>query len=97
MMKYPLSIRLGERQSAEPNTCGSCGYYSRPTEGCRGNCNFKMPPWIMLLHTHDNGDHCIEEDQDEMAEAEMNCGMGKDGQCSQAGTEYCDWNCPFSR
>jgi hypothetical protein len=52
MMKYPLSIRLGERQSAEPNTCGSCGYYSRPTEGCRGNCNFKMPPWIMLLHTH---------------------------------------------
>lgn len=44
-----------------------------------------------------NGDHCIEEDQDEMAEAEMNCGMGKDGQCSQAGTEYCDWNCPFGR
>ena len=46
---------------------------------------------------NDNGDHCIEEDQDEMAEAEMNCGMDRNGRCSQAGTEYCDWNCPFSR
>ena len=37
------------------------------------------------------------DEYDEIAEAEMNCGMNSDGQCSQAGTEYCDWNCPFSR
>jgi hypothetical protein len=46
------AIRLGERQTAEPNKCGSCSHYRRPSEGCRGNCNFKMPPWIKLLHTH---------------------------------------------
>jgi len=44
---------------------------------------------------YDNGDHCIEEDQDDVAEAEMDCGLGHDGQCSQAGTEHCDFVCPF--
>ncbi len=24
------------------------------------------------------------------------CGQGSDGSCSMAGTEYCDWECPFS-
>ncbi len=24
------------------------------------------------------------------------CGKGPSGSCSLAGTEYCDWNCPFS-
>ena len=48
------AIRLGERESAEPKTCGSCKHYYRPRDGDggRGNCNFKMPPWIKLLHTH---------------------------------------------
>ncbi len=34
---------------------------------------------------------------DEMAEAEMNCSMMADGQCGQAGSEYCDWVCPIRR
>lgn len=38
-----------------------------------------------------------DDDGDEMAEAEMNCGKMRNGQCSLAGTEYCDWSCPFSR
>lgn len=25
------------------------------------------------------------------------CGMGSDGQCSKAGSEDCDWECPFNR
>lgn len=25
------------------------------------------------------------------------CGRLPDGSCMQAGTEYCDWDCPFSR
>lgn len=37
-----------------------------------------------------------EEGDDENAEAEMNCGEMPDGGCSLAGTEYCDWSCPFS-
>jgi hypothetical protein len=24
------------------------------------------------------------------------CGQDGDGNCSMAGTEYCDWDCPFS-
>jgi hypothetical protein len=24
------------------------------------------------------------------------CGKDANGSCSQAGTEYCDWECPFS-
>jgi hypothetical protein len=24
------------------------------------------------------------------------CGKDPDGYCSMAGTEYCDWDCPFS-
>ena len=57
----PDSIRLDARQSAEPNTCGSCLHYRRPDEGCRGNCNFKMPPWIRLLHAHAQADCGIPE------------------------------------
>ena len=45
---------------------------------------------------YDPADDEIDVD-DEIAEAEMNCGMNSDGQCSQAGSEWCDWNCPFSR
>lgn len=34
---------------------------------------------------------------DELAEAEMNCSMMHDGQCGQAGSEYCDLVCPIRR
>lgn len=34
-------------------------------------------------------------DDDEDAEAEMNCSMGADGQCGQAGSEYCELSCPY--
>ena len=30
-------------------------------------------------------------------ELEFDCGLGPDGQCSMAGTEDCDWECPNSR
>lgn len=36
------------------------------------------------------------DDDDEDAEAEMNCGEMPGGGCSLAGTEWCDWSCPFS-
>lgn len=36
------------------------------------------------------------DDEQEMNEAEMNCGMGADGMCDQAGSEYCDLECPFN-
>jgi hypothetical protein len=32
---------------------------------------------------------------DELDELDMDCGLADDGQCSQAGTEYCDFECPY--
>lgn len=36
-----------------------------------------------------------EEDREDL-DAEMNCGRGADGYCDQAGSEYCDLECPFN-
>lgn len=36
-------------------------------------------------------------EEDAFEEALMNCSMGRDGLCGQAGSEYCDFECPFSR
>ena len=35
-------------------------------------------------------------DEDAYEYAMGNCGMGRNGQCSLAGTEHCDWDCPYS-
>lgn len=35
------------------------------------------------------------DDPDPMDEAELECGLGGDGQCMLAGTEHCDFECPF--
>jgi hypothetical protein len=43
----------------------------------------------------DNDDGSFSDD-DAMEELESECGRGRDGSCSLAGTEYCDWECPFS-
>lgn len=38
-------------------------------------------------------DDIIDETDDEDCD-EGDCGMGPDGQCQYAGTEWCDWSCP---
>lgn len=32
---------------------------------------------------------------DEQDEEEFDCHLGADGQCGAAGSEDCDWNCPY--
>lgn len=39
-------------------------------------------------------DEMLDDDEDSFAE--MACGRTPSGGCSQIGTEYCDWSCPFS-
>ena len=51
-----MIVRLTERQSAEPRTCGSCKHYRRPDESDRGKCDLTMPPWIKLRHAHASGE-----------------------------------------
>lgn len=43
---------------------------------------------------HYYDDYDCDELEDEF---EFDCGLGPDGQCSMAGSEDCDWECPHSR
>ena len=36
------------------------------------------------------------DDDCEYEEAMMNCSKGPDGYCEQAGSEYCELECPFA-
>lgn len=45
-------------------------------------------------YEHDYDDDHDEPDDDE-AWDELMCSMGPDGQCGQAGSEYCDFDCPY--
>lgn len=45
-------------------------------------------------------DECTGEWSPEAEEEEMDlmmCSMGRDGQCGQAGSEWCDFECPIMR
>lgn len=45
---------------------------------------------------HQHADDSDFDDEDAMDSLLDECGKGRDGSCSLAGTEYCDWECPFS-
>lgn len=38
----------------------------------------------------------MSEEEERAREAEMNCSMTSDGLCMQAGSEYCEFECPFN-
>lgn len=38
-------IRLNEYQTAEPECCGSCDYFTGRGDG-HGICHFRFPPWV---------------------------------------------------
>jgi len=40
--------------------------------------------------------HCPDDDDEGSPELEFDCGMMPDGTCQLAGTEECDWDCPYS-
>lgn len=35
-------------------------------------------------------------DEGGLDDAEMECGMTSSGLCTLAGTEHCDWDCPYN-
>ena len=50
--------------------------------------------WKRLNHGRDDDEDWGEEDAlDDLAQE---CGLLEDGFCTLAGTEYCDWECPFA-
>ena len=46
-----------------------------------------------LVDDEDDGSFSDDDALEELAE---DCGKDRHGSCSLAGTEYCDWECPFS-
>jgi len=44
----------------------------------------REPDWLIYQDDCEPFDDCAAFDD---------CGLGADGQCSQAGTEWCDWEC----
>lgn len=38
-----------------------------------------------------------DEVEDDDLYLDEDCGKGPDGQCSYAGSEFCDWDCPLER
>ena len=46
----------------------------------------------------DNNTACdIDDEEDEFERAMDECGQMHGGGCMLAGTEFCDWECPFSK
>lgn len=58
-------------------------------DGCLGSVQDR-PADDYEDHFDDEADGFSEEE-----EAALNCGMGPNGQCDQAGSEYCDLQCPY--
>ena len=46
-------------------------------------------PSCWLINEADMDDDDLEEEE------EFDCGMMPDGTCQYAGTEMCDWECPY--
>lgn len=45
----------------------------------------------------DDDDSPSSDDDDDFENAMDECGQMGDGFCTMVGSEYCDWECPFSR
>lgn len=44
---------------------------------------------------YDDPDPLFDEPEDEDEEAALDCGRAPDGTCTHAGTEYCEFECPY--
>ena len=52
----------------------------------------------MYTDPDDDEDYDNGYDDDPLDEYEaFDCGMDRDGNCGKAGSEECDWACPYSR
>jgi hypothetical protein len=71
---------------------------------CRGNpdntlCGFDQSEYDQITRDYDDEEADFADDfdeQDELEDAMQNCGMMQNGICMKAGSEECDWECPFS-
>lgn len=52
-----------------------------------------MPADLRPARAEDDGYPYDDEDNED--ESDFDCHMGPDGSCGLAGTEACDWECPY--
>jgi len=78
-------------------------YYGYTCKRCGLFYAFGCAPWDDPPEFEDSDDYGdydpyddYDEGGDEFEEALMNCGQLPDGSCTKAGSEECDWECPFS-
>ena len=71
--------------------CARCGLFY--AFGC---APWEDGPWVDEDYDGDDDDYASDCLEDELEEAMQNCGQLLDGTCMKAGSEECDWECPFS-
>jgi len=79
--------------------CPSCGeLIARPEDAQAGHlpdecrtCGFPDPGAVAEYHCGPDWDELDPDDDDDDL---FDCGMMPNGQCSKAGSEECDWDCP---
>lgn len=71
-------------------------YYGTRCDICNLFYPFGCAPWDDDEEPDDDRDDYDDDLPDEFEEAMQNCGMLADGTCMKAGSEECDWECPFS-
>lgn len=69
----------------DPNWCPICG---EPIEVCRAMGH-------SALDDDDDGYPYDEEDFDDEDPFDFDCAMDARGNCGKAGSEECDWECPY--
>lgn len=47
------------------------------------------------MHDPEDDEDYFDSEEDEDGWDEVACSLGPDGQCMQAGSEYCEFSCPF--
>lgn len=72
--------------------CATCGKH-RPV--CCGD--FTNGFWChdCCPHPYDEREDGYPYDDEDIEEGDFDCHMGPDGSCGLAGTEECDWDCPY--
>lgn len=62
---------------------------------CNARCSNAQTCQGLCLREDGEGEFDDEDDDlDDDELADMSCGLGPDGQCLAAGSEYCDFECP---
>lgn len=69
---------------SEPQPIAHCSECDRPI----------FHEWEWTLHEHPCIDD-LEEPEGFEEEDQFDCGMGRDGLCGKAGSEECDFECPY--